>query len=99
MEKSPIQKYFLHKIFICEPIFKNLVALFRTFGMQNGDTLKVFFRSFRKVRFRKMQSLKDGVQTVGLLSYLIFTESKKRVRKPSLALSKFHGTYINTCNS
>ena len=32
--------------------------------MQNGDMLIFFLRSFRKVRFRKMQFLKDGVQTV-----------------------------------
>ena len=32
--------------------------------MQSGDMLIVFLRSFRKVRFRKMQFLKDGVQTV-----------------------------------
>ena len=40
------------------------MALFKTFGMQNGDKLKFFLRSFRKVIFRKMQFLKDGVQTV-----------------------------------
>ena len=32
--------------------------------MQNGDMLIFFLRSFRKVRFRKMQFLKDGVHTV-----------------------------------
>ena len=40
------------------------MALFKTFGMQNGDILIFFLRSFRKVRFGKMQFLKDGVQTV-----------------------------------
>ena len=43
------------------------VALFKTFRMQNGDLLIFFLRSFRKVRFRKMQFLKDGVQTVNLV--------------------------------
>ena len=33
--------------------------------MQNGGMLIFFLRSFRKARFRKMQFLKDGVQTVG----------------------------------
>ena len=42
------------------------VALFKTFGMQNGDMLIFFLRSFKKVRFRKMQFLKDGVQIVVL---------------------------------
>ena len=40
------------------------MALFKTFGMQNGGMLIFFLRSFRKVRLRKMQFLKDGVQTV-----------------------------------
>ena len=64
MEKALFKSMFLHKIFICKPIFKIFVALFKTFGMQNGDMLIFFLRSFRKVRFRKMQFLKDGVQTV-----------------------------------
>ena len=38
--------------------------------MQNGDMLIFFLRSFRKKRFRKMQFLKDGVQTVVCLLYL-----------------------------
>ena len=64
MEKALFKNIFLHKIFICQPIFKIFVALFKTFGMQNGDMLIFFLRSFRKARFRKMQFLKDGVQTV-----------------------------------
>ena len=64
MEEAVFKNIFLHKIFICQPIFKIFVALFKTFGMQNGDRLKFFLSSFRKVRFRKMQFLKDGVQTV-----------------------------------
>ena len=47
------------------------MALFKTFGMQNGDMLIFFLRSFRKVRFRKMQFLKDGVQIVGIYSMTI----------------------------
>ena len=65
MEKALFKNIFLHKIFICQPIFKIFVALFKTFGTKNGDMLIFFLRSFRKVRFRKMQFLKDGVQTVG----------------------------------
>ena len=52
------------------------MALFKTFRMQNGDRQIFFFRSFRKVKFQKMQFLKDGVQTVVLtfdkLNQLIF---------------------------
>ena len=50
--------------FICEPIFKIFVALFRTHELPK-DGMDIFFLwCFRKVRFRKMQFLKDGVQTV-----------------------------------
>ena len=66
MEKALFKNIFLYKIFICSPIFKIFVALFKTFGMQNGDKLIFFLRPFRKVKFRKMQFLKDGVQTVVL---------------------------------
>ena len=37
------------------------MTLFKTSGMQNGDMVIFFLRSFRKVRFRKMQFLEDGV--------------------------------------
>ena len=57
----PIQMIFGHEYFISEPIFKLFVALFRTHELQK-DGMVIFFR---KVRFRKMQCLKDGVQTVG----------------------------------
>ena len=40
------------------------MTLFKTFGMQNGDMLIFFLWPFRKVEFRKMQFLKDGVRTV-----------------------------------
>ena len=40
------------------------MALFKTFEMQIDDLLIFFLRPFRKVKFRKMQSLKDDVQTV-----------------------------------
>ena len=40
------------------------MALLKTFGMQNGDVVIFFFRSFKEARFRKMQFLEDGVQTV-----------------------------------
>ena len=64
MEKALFKNIFLNKIFICKPIFKIFVALFKTFGMLHGEMQIFFLRSFRKVRFRKMQFLKDGVQTV-----------------------------------
>ena len=66
MEKALFKYIFLHKIFICKRIFKIFVAPFKTFGMQNDDMLIFFLRSFRKVRFLKMQFLEDGVQTVVL---------------------------------
>ena len=70
MEKAIFKNIFLHKIFICQPIFKIFVALFKTCGMQNGDRLIFFLRSFRKVRFRKMQFLKNGVQTVAIYMHM-----------------------------
>ena len=39
--------------------------------MQNGDMLIFFLKSFRKVIFRKIHFLKDGVQTVVILSLTI----------------------------
>ena len=36
------------------------MALFKTFGMQIDDMLIFFLRSFRIVRFWKMQFLEDG---------------------------------------
>ena len=51
MEEALFKIIFWHKIFICKPIFKIFVALFKTFEMQNGDVLIFFLRSFRKVRF------------------------------------------------
>ena len=60
--KKPYPKKFSGiKFFICYPIFKIFVALFKTYGMQNGDMVIFFTRSFRQLRFRKMQFLKDGV--------------------------------------
>ena len=64
MEKALFKNIFLHNFFICQSIFKMFVALFKTFGMQNGDMLIFFSRSFRKVRLGKMQFLEDGVKTV-----------------------------------
>ena len=81
MEKALFKNIFLHKIFICQMIFKIFVALFKTFGMQNGDILIFFVRSFRKVRFRKMQFLKDGVQTVNLslIVYIVLLQYFKEI--------------------
>ena len=55
---------FGHNYFISEPIFKLFEALFRTHELQKDGMVKFFLRCFRKVRFRKMQFLKDGVQKV-----------------------------------
>ena len=40
------------------------LARFKTFVMHNGDMVLFFLRSFRKVRFGKMQFLEDGEYTV-----------------------------------
>ena len=55
---------FGHNYLIGEPIFKLFVALFRTHELQKDDIVIFFLWCFRKKRFRKMQFLKDGVQTV-----------------------------------
>ena len=55
---------FGHNYLISEPIFKLSVALFRTHELQKDGMVIFFLWCFRKVRFRKMQFLKDGVQTV-----------------------------------
>ena len=55
---------FCHNYLISEPVFKLFVALFMTHELQKDDMVIFFLWSFRKVRFRKMQFLKDGVQTV-----------------------------------
>ena len=55
---------FGHNYFISKSIFKLFVALFRTHELQKDGMVIFFFWCFRKVRFRKMQFLKDGVQTV-----------------------------------
>ena len=56
---------FGHTYLISGQIFKLLVALFRT-ELQKDDMVIFFLWCFIKVRFRKMQFLKDGVQTVEL---------------------------------
>ena len=55
---------FGYNYFISEPISKLFVALFRTHELQKDGMVIFFLWCFRKVRFRKMQFLKDGVQTV-----------------------------------
>ena len=60
---------FWHNYFISEPIFKLFVALFRTHELQKDGMVIFFLWCFRKVRFQKMQFLKDGVQTVVAISY------------------------------
>ena len=39
MEKALVQIFFGRKIFICQPIFKILVALFTTFEMQKDSKI------------------------------------------------------------
>ena len=56
---------FGHNYLIIEQIFKLFVALFRTCELEKDDMVIFFLWCFIKVRFRKMQFLKDGVQTVG----------------------------------
>ena len=69
LQWNPYPKIFSFiKLLIVNRLSKFFVALLRLFGMQNGDMLMFFLRSFRKVRFRKMQLLKDGVQTVVTLA-------------------------------
>ena len=43
------------------------MALFRTHGLQKDDMVILSLWCFIKVRFRKMQFLKDGVQTVAFV--------------------------------
>ena len=53
MEKALFKNIFLHKIFICLQIFKNFVALFKTFGMQNDDMLIFFLEVSQKSEILK----------------------------------------------
>ena len=62
--KCLFKMIFGHNYLIGEPIFKLFVALFRTHELQKDDMVIFFLWCFRKVRFQKMQFLKDGVQTV-----------------------------------
>ena len=64
--KCLFKMIFGHNYFISERIFKLFVALFRTHELQKDGMVIVFLWCFRKVRFRKMQFLKDGVWTVAL---------------------------------
>ena len=60
MLKCLFKMIFGHNYFISEPIFKLFVALVRTHELQKDDMVIFFLWCFRKVRFRKMQFLKDG---------------------------------------
>ena len=60
-----MQNAYGHNYLIREPIFKLFVALFKTHELQKDGMVIFFLWCFRKVRFQKMQFLKDGVQTVG----------------------------------
>ena len=68
MQKCLFKMIFGHNSFISEPIFKLFVACFRTHVLQKDGKITFFLWCFRKVRFRKMQFLKDGDQTVTLVS-------------------------------
>ena len=69
MQKCLFKTIWGHNYFISEPIFKLFVALFGTHVLQKDGMVIFFLWCFRKVRFRKMQFLKDGVQTVGLVTW------------------------------
>ena len=58
---------FGHNYFISETIFKLCVTLFMTHELQKDGMVIVFCWCFRKVSFRKMQFLTDGVQTVAAI--------------------------------
>ena len=64
--KCLLKCFFGHNYFISEPIFQLFVARFKTHGLQKDGMVIFFLLCFRKVRFRKKQFLKDGVQTVVL---------------------------------
>ena len=59
-----LQDHWSSGYFISKPIFNLFVALFRTHELQKDGMVISFLWCFRKVRFKKMQFLKGGVQTV-----------------------------------
>ena len=61
MEKALVKIIFSHKMFTCQPIFKNFVALFRTFGMQKDDCAGGVSE---QGDMQKRQFPKDGVKRV-----------------------------------
>ena len=69
MQNAYLKMIFRHNYFITKPIFKLFEATFRTHGLQKDSMVILFLICFRKVRFRKMQFLKDGVQTVVIIIY------------------------------
>ena len=64
--KCLFKMIFGHNCFIRVPIFKLFVTLSRTHDLLKDGIVIFLLWCFRKVRFRKMQFLKDGVQTVAL---------------------------------
>ena len=64
MQNTYSKRFFGHNYFFSDPIFKLIVALFRTHELQKDGMVIFYLWCFRKVRFRKMQFLKDGDQTV-----------------------------------
>ena len=88
----PIHNDFLgHSYFIREPIFKILVVGFRTHELQKDGMAIFFLWCFRKVRFRKMQFLKDGVQTVGMVRTCVSKDEWRftKIYRHDFPLAKF----------
>ena len=71
MQKCLFKMILGHNYLISDPILKLLVALFRTHELQKDGMVIFFLWCYRKVKFRKMQFLKDGVQTVGTICLVI----------------------------
>ena len=68
----PIKMILGHNYFISEAIFKRFVALCRNHELQKDGMVIFFLWCFRKVRFRKMQFLKNCVQTVDFISLTFY---------------------------
>ena len=74
MEKVLVQIFFGHEIFICEPIFKIFVVLFKTFGMQKDDERKFVKGCLRIWWYAKMQFPKNVVRRVETIHQQILTQ-------------------------
>ena len=81
-----------HNYFITGPIFKLFEALFTTFGLQKDAMVIFFMRFFRKVRFLKMQFLKDGDWTVGYI-YGQIRKTSSNIHIAYVKASKFRNKF------